>query len=46
MTLISSQVGRFEENFEVEDVSDKIRMVKRLYESSETPKCKKKSSRN
>ena len=46
VTLISSQVGSLEEDLEVEDVPDKIRMVKRLYESIETPKCKKKSKRN
>ena len=46
VTLFSSQVGRLEEDLEVEDVPDKIRMVKRLYESIETPKCKKKSKRN
>ncbi len=45
-TLISSQVGRLEEDLEVEDVPDKIRMVKRLYESIETPKCKKKRKCN
>jgi hypothetical protein len=46
MTVISSQVGRLEEDLEVEDVLDKIRMVKRLNESIETPKCKKKSKRD
>ena len=45
VTLISSQVGSLEEDLEVEDVPDKIRMVKRLYESIETPKCKKNSKR-
>jgi hypothetical protein len=40
VTFISSQVGRLEEDLEVEDVPDKIRMVKRLYELIETPKCK------
>ena len=41
MTLISSQAGRLQEDLEVEDVPDKIRMVKMLYELIETPKCKK-----
>jgi hypothetical protein len=42
VTLISSQVGRLEEDLEVEVVPDKIRVIKRLYESIETPKCEKK----
>ena len=46
VTLISSQVSSLEEDLEVEDVPDKIRMVKRLYESIETPKCKKKIKYN
>ena len=40
VTFISSQVGRLEEDLEVEDVPDKIRVVKRQYELIETPKCK------
>ena len=39
-------VGRLGGDLEVGDVPDMIRMVKRLYESIETPKCKKKSKRN
>ena len=46
VTLISSQVGSLEEDLEVEDMPDKIRIVKRLYESIETPKCKKKRNYN
>jgi hypothetical protein len=34
-----------EEDLEVKDVPDNIRMVKRLYESIETAKCKEKSKR-
>ena len=30
----------------MEDVPDIVRMVKKLYESIETPKCKKKSKHN
>ena len=41
VTLISSQVGRLGEDLEVEDVPDKIGMVKRLYELIETPKDEK-----
>ena len=44
--LSSSQVGTSEEELEVEDVPDKIKMVKRLYESIDTNKYKKKSKHN
>jgi hypothetical protein len=46
VTLISSQVGRLEEDLEVEDVPDKIRAIKRLNESIETCKCEKKCKQN
>ena len=46
VTLILSQVGSMEEDLEVEDVPDKMRMVKGLYELIETPNFQKKCKRN